>query len=941
MCDIWWHLRGARAFRPHRRSRVSPRCRRDARALKGAISVAPSLAGLLFALLGLPAWANASLPRADCETSLFKLRSDFAGAGIASCTVVDETTLALDVLPEDGGRINPSPWYGFHVRALAANAGELQVQLRYGAHRHRYAPKMSVDGHAWRRLPNARVTVAADDATLRLRPDERGFYVSAQENLNVGGYQAWQAMLAAHTGMAWQQIGASLAGRPIHALQTKPNAANTILLLGRQHPPEVPGALAFLRFAERLIELEDAACAAQARPGRCRFFQTHNFVLVPFLNPDGVANGHWRHNEGQTDLNRDWGPFRQPETQAVRDLMALLDARRKRLRLMLDFHSTRRNVFYTQDDGSPTRPANFAGRWIEAAKAYGPLYAFENAPRRLSEQANAKNYHYRRYGVPSITYEVADEEDRCLVSSSAAAFAEAMVDIFVAEDQAPPLACADAFCFLIEANQASLAMLAETRLLSPSVAATIADAVAWISEEASRPGARRSANYLDLEARLLELAGPEASNIHLGRSRQDLHGTVRRMQARQRWLDVTRHMLAARRQVLALATREADSPVPAYTHGVQAQPTTFGHYLLAFSAALGRDAARAREGFARLNRSPFGAAALGTSGFALDRHKLATLLGFDAPIENSFDANLVSSADYKLEFASILSQSAVTVGQFAQDLHTQYQHPQPWIVLHEDATSASSIMPQKRNPRPIDRLRSVASKVVGEAQTATLLAHNANTGMHDYRQIAPTLALADDAEEMYRRYARLLDSLRLDRTRALAELDRGDSTLTEVADSLVRLGNLPFRAAHRYASALVDFSRSAAEPIAALTDRQLRRVYDQTLGGSLPVLPQTIRAALDPTGLIAGRRGFGGPQPDEMRRSLAAHADALTADEVWLAETESRLQHARRTLRDTVAQLRAPLNEATEPAPRRPANRPDSPVRAVGSDGACALRIGV
>ena len=907
-------------------------------------SWAMRLLTLLGLSLGPLALANAGLPRAECETSLFKLRSDFPGAGIATCAVVDERTLQLDVQPEDGGRINPSPWYGFHVRALSSAAGELRVQLRYGTRQHRYLPKVSVDGHIWRRLPETQVAIADDDATLRLRPDERGFYLSAQENLNIDDYEAWQAMVAAHTGMTWRQIGTSLAERPIRALQTNPNAANVILLLGRQHPPEVSGALAFLRFAERLLELEDEACSRRndqpADPGRCRFFQAHDFVLVPLMNPDGVANGHWRHNEGQTDLNRDWGPFRQPETQAVRDFMAELEARRKRLRLMLDFHSTRRNVFFTQDEDSPTRPANFAQRWIEAAKAYGPLYAFENAPRRLSEQGNAKNYHYRRFGVPSITYEVADEEDRCLVASSAAAFAEAMVDVFVAEDQAPPLACADAFCFLIEANRASLAMLAERKLLSPNMASAVAGAVDWIAEEEARPGTRRSANYLDMEARLLELAGTEASNIHLGRSRQDLHGTVRRMQARQRWLDVTGEMLAVRRQVLALATREANSPIPAYTHGVLAQPTTFGHYLLAFSAALGRDAARSREGFARLNRSPLGAAALGTSGFALDRQRLATLLGFDAPIENSFDANLVSSADYKLEFASILNQSAVTVGQFAQDLHTQYQHTRPWIVLRDDATSGSSIMPQKRNPRPIDRLRSVASKVIGKAQTTTLLVHNANTGMHDYRQITPTLALADDAEEMYRRYATLIDSLHLDSKRALAELKRGDSALTEVADSLVRLGNLPFRAAHRYASALVDVARSAAEPVSALTDSELQRVYDQTLGGSLPVLPQTIRDALDPAALIAGRRGFGGPQPDEMQRSLAAHAQALAADEEWLADTEARLQRARQTLRDTVAQLREPSDDLAQAAQRQRARPLESPVRSERSSGACILHVG-
>ena len=840
---------------------------------------------------------------AECDTGVFRLRADYPGAGLGVCTVLDRRTVEWEARPEDGGRINPSPWYGFHVSAVSENAGELAVQLRYAKHEHRYAPKLSADGVAWRRMADADVAETSDGVTLRLRPGRQGVYVSAQENLNDDHYARWRAQAAARTGARWRNVGSSLDGRPIWALHVNSSARNYVLLLGRQHPPEVSGALAFLRFAERLFDMADAACPAD--PPRCRFFRNHGFVLAPLLNPDGVARGHWRHNRGQTDLNRDWGPFTQPETQAVRDLVDALEGRRKRLRATLDFHSTRRNVFYTQDDAAPTRPARFAERWLTAANASGrALYAAENAPRPLSDLGTSKNYFYRRFGVPSITYEVADEEDRALVATSAAAFAQALVDVFVAEDEAPPPACADAFCFLDAANRASLVMLAEEGLLKADDSAAIAEAVAWVAEEQARPSAARSGNYLDLEARLLELAGPAASNVHLGRSRQDLHGTVRRMQTRQRWLRTARAMQEARRRLLALAEREAATPVPAYTHGVQAQPTTFGHYLLAFSAALGRDAARAREGYARLNRSPLGAAALGTSGFALDRRRLAALLGFDGPVENSLDANLVASADFKLEFAAILGQSAATVGRFAQDVHAQQLDPEPWLALHSSATSDSSIMPQKRNPRPIDRLRSAASAVIGKAQAQLLAAHNVATGMHDYRRIAPLLALADDADEMYRRYAGLADALRVDAVRAAAALARGFSTMTEVADTLVREAGVPFRDAHGYASALVDLCREAGKPAASLTDRELRRVYRETVGETLPVPPRTIRAALDPAMLIAARRGFGGPQPAEMKRSLAAHREALAADDAWLAARQAALSDARASLRDAFERVR-------------------------------------
>ena len=858
-------------------------------------------APLLGVLAALPLGAAA----ADaCDTGAFALRTDYPGARLNACEVVSRHEVRVRIRPEDGGKINPSPWYGFHVRAVGeAGADAITVHLEYGAHQHRYVPKVSVDGAAWRRLPDSAVRVAAGDATLRLRVGAAGLYVSAGENLHNGFYATWREQVGALTPDAqWRVVGQSIGGHPIHALVVGADAPNYVLLLGRQHPPEVSGALALTRFVERLLEARATACPTPE--ARCAFFRTHALVALPNLNPDGVDAGHWRHNLGHTDLNRDWGPFTQPETQVVRDLVAGFEHAWRRPRLVLDFHSTRRNVFYTQDAASPTRPADFAARWLAAAGAAEGLYRFENAPRPLTERGTAKNYFHRQFGIPSITYEVADEEDRALVARSAEAFADAMVAVLAAEDAAPPAPCADFFCHMANAHAASVVMLAEEGLLEPHHAAQIARASAWVVEEQARPGAARAANYLDFEARLVELAGAAAANVHMGRSRQDLHGTARRLLARGGWLATLRELLRARAALVALAQAHADVPVPAYTHGVQAQPTTFGHTLLAFSAALERDAERLSEGYRRLNRSPLGAAALGTSGFALDRHRLAALLGFDEPVANSYDANLVASADYRLELAGVLAQSAVTIGQFAQNIHAQYQHPRPWLVLDPATTSGSSIMPQKRNPRPLDRLRSAASDVVAKAHAITLAAHNAGTGMHDYRRIAPLTDLVAAAQAMYQRYAALAASLGVDAERAREELAKGFSTMTEVADTLLRKANVPFRTAHAYASALTDLCRAEGRTAATLTDRELKHTYRTVTGNPLPLAPAVVRAALDPVALIANRRGFGGPQPAQMRAALDAHRASVAAQERWLADTEDALTAARVGLRTAFDKVR-------------------------------------
>lgn len=450
----------------------------------------------------------------------------------------------------------------------------------------------------------------------------------------------------------------------------------------------------------------------------------------------------------------------------------------------------------------------------------------------------------------------------------------------------------DDFQHLGEINKASIVMLVEAGIVPGELGRDIARGIGDVIGEQDAPGSARSGNYLDFEARLLETAGPEASRVHTGRSRQDIGSTMRRMVLREALLDTCDALQAARRALLNLAGRHVETVIPAYTHGVQAQPTTLAHYLLAFSAALGRDSDRLQAAYARLNLSPMGAAAFGTSGFPIDRRRLADLLGFDGVVENSYDANLVSSVDSKIEFANALAASAVVVGQLMQNLHTQYHDPRPWLLLAEEQTDVSSIMPQKRNPRPLDAVRSLATTVIGSAQTVVLNAHNTMSGMNDYRPATETLRAATTAEAMYRQYAVVLDSLVVDEARALEEVDSDYSTMTEIADVLLRHADIPFRIGHHYASELTTYGRAAGKRPKDLTDEELLRVYEEAVGGELPVDVGQIRQAMDPQAMVAGRRGLGGPQPAEVRRMLVRHNAELETDIDWLDAARDRLADA-------------------------------------------------
>ncbi|NML46973.1 argininosuccinate lyase [Ramlibacter sp. G-1-2-2] len=455
---------------------------------------------------------------------------------------------------------------------------------------------------------------------------------------------------------------------------------------------------------------------------------------------------------------------------------------------------------------------------------------------------------------------------------------------------------------LDQINKASLVALAEARILEPGLARRIAAGIlALVEEDRGRPP-RWSADYLDYEPRLVALAGAEASCLHSGRSRQDISATIARMNLRAVLLDTSAALNEARQAILALAQLHQQTIVPAYTHGVQAQPTTLGHYLLALDAALARTGERMRAAYAHVNQGPLGAAALSTSSFALDRHRLAGLLGFDGLVVNAYDANHLAPVDTALEVAGALAIAAVQVGQFAQDLHAQYADAAPWITLQRgELVGVSSIMPQKRNPAALEQLRVQGSLLLGEMQSVALLSHNVRTGMFDYRAYDPvpgTRAVA--LLELLRKVAA---SLVVDRERALAEVHADYSTATELADVLLQRAGVPFRTGHRFASALTDFGRAQGLGLRDIPYREAARIYEAMASQPLPLDAHAFAEAISPEAMVFGRKGAGGPQLAEVERMLAAQRRALADAGSWVQARRDALAQAAARLDAAVATL--------------------------------------
>jgi argininosuccinate lyase len=458
--------------------------------------------------------------------------------------------------------------------------------------------------------------------------------------------------------------------------------------------------------------------------------------------------------------------------------------------------------------------------------------------------------------------------------------------------------------FLDEVNKACIVMLAETGIVPRAVAAVIANGIDQVMANERKSGRTRSADYLDYEPRLTTVVGPDASRLHTGRSRQDIASTIARMNLRDGTLKALDALVSARDSLLRVATSHTETIIPAYTHGVQAQPTTYAHYLLALSSALARQVERMQQVYARINRNPLGAAALATSSFGIDRNRLAVLLGFDGLVENAYDANHLAPVDSALEVAGALSIAAVQIGQFAQDMHAQYAEPTPWFVLATgELTGVSSIMPQKRNPAALEQLRAQASIMLGEMHTVSLIAHNSRLGMFDYRSYDPVPCARP--LQVFKLFRQVIDGIVVNKARALAEVHADYSTTTEIADALSQRANVPFRIGHHFASELTDYGRGRSIKLQEIPYSEAARIYEAQTQQPLPLSAEEFTEVISAEYMVFGRKGIGGPQLTEVNRMLDGERERVASERAWLQASVGNLRRAEEMREKAFAALTA------------------------------------
>ncbi|PGC65419.1 argininosuccinate lyase [Bacillus toyonensis] len=459
---------------------------------------------------------------------------------------------------------------------------------------------------------------------------------------------------------------------------------------------------------------------------------------------------------------------------------------------------------------------------------------------------------------------------------------------------------------MFQVHKAHIMMLTEESLIKKEEATVILKALKKV-EGMPKDQLRYTEQHEDLFFLVEHLISQEAkcdfvSNMHIGRSRNDMGVTMYRMSLRRYVLRLMEHHLLLQESILQLADDHKGTIMPAYTHTQPAQPTTFGHYMLAIYDTMQRDLERMKKTYQILNQSPMGAAALSTTSFPIKRERVSHLLGFTNVIENSYDA--VAGADYLLDVSSLLMIMMTNTSRWIHDFLLLATKEYDGITVAKPYVQISSIMPQKRNPVSIEHARAITSSALGEAFTVFQMIHNTPFGdivdteddlqPYLYKGIEKTIRVFSIMNAVIR-------TMKVEEETLKSRSYKHAITITDFADVLTKNYKIPFRHAHHAASTIANMSLVQKKELHELHFKDVNIYLQEKF--KIHLLEKEWKEIISPEAFIQKRNVYGGPSKKEMERMIQKRKESFKNEEERFKTEKRRILRAEYNLNILVSNI--------------------------------------
>jgi argininosuccinate lyase len=362
-----------------------------------------------------------------------------------------------------------------------------------------------------------------------------------------------------------------------------------------------------------------------------------------------------------------------------------------------------------------------------------------------------------------------------------------------------------------------------------------------------------------VERQLVERVGDLGKRLHTGRSRNEQVSLDLRLYLRRRIPDLQQQVAGV---IAALARRAAAAGgalMPAYTHLRRAQPVLVAHYFLAHASALRRDHARLAWAAGEADAMPLGSGAVAGTNYAIDPDALAVQLGFSKVALNSIDAS--SDRDFVAAFLHACALTFVHLSRLSEDLIIFCGEEHGFFQLSDASSTGSSMMPQKKNPDPLELIRGKTGRMIGHLTgwLATMkgLPSGYNKDLQEDKEAV--FDAEDNLAGALQTLVGVIDGLSLYETHTAAAAS-GLLLATDVADYLVGKG-MPFRQAHEVVGGMVRQLLAEGRDFDALTVTEWRAHSD--------LFAEDVRAAVTADASVRARKTPQSTAPASVAAALA------------------------------------------------------------------------
>jgi len=363
-----------------------------------------------------------------------------------------------------------------------------------------------------------------------------------------------------------------------------------------------------------------------------------------------------------------------------------------------------------------------------------------------------------------------------------------------------------------------------------------------------------------VEKALVEELGPLGWKVHTGRSRNELVATDFRLFVVAAAAEAQRSLEALLNSFLLQAKENLGVPMAGMTHMQHAQPILLPHFLLAHAEAFARDMTRLLHASASADACPMGSGALAGNSLAIDRNAIARELGFSRITANSLDA--VSDRDFAVDYLFALTGIATHLSRLAEDFVLFASQEFSYVILPDEFSTGSSLMPQKKNPDAWELIRGKSGRITGALLGLLMTRKGLPTGyQRDLQEDKEALFAAhDQVADMLAVAAGAVAATKFNIERLKTSASNPALLATEAADYLVRKG-VPFRQAHDIVGKVLREAEKQNISSTALPLDALRKIS--------PAFEADFSKSLSVDAALSSKRVPGGTAPESVAEAIA------------------------------------------------------------------------